>query len=275
MARTYVFRLTSEGVRELEAQFKTAGDAGERMFENLKSRVPGLGSVLEQQNRRLDETRRRLEDGAQSSNVFTGSLERSGESIGRLIGRYASWAIIIGTVTRAWREAAENNTEIARANAELQRSWQEMASSASTALTPLVGLTADILSNVAGIFKEVNDRDWAGAWRKFQEGVSVDNPQVRELLAQQRTTRSSGVTIPISPPPGTFPDSITVTPAQRSGLADIMAGDPVLAEGFQVQAGWLDAFSKTRAEAQAWKDKMVQAGRDAANASTVAARQRR
>lgn len=195
MARTYVFRLTSEGVRELEAQFKSAGDAGERLFENLKTKVPGLGGVLDQQNRKVDETRRRLEEAAQSSNAFTGALDRTGQSIGSLIGRYTRWAVIITAVTRGIRSAAESNDELAQATDDLSQSWNRMWANAAPLITPVVDLTADVLENVNEIFDALSKKDWRGAWQKFAEATSVEaTPELTERMRQIGVIPEAGVT---------------------------------------------------------------------------------
>src|SRR5262245_43266395 len=120
MARTYVFRLTAEGVRELESEFRSLGDVGDRAFDSMQRKIPGLGGALDDANRKLDEFRRRMSDQSLAS-------ERVNAGLGSLIARYTTWAVIIGTATRAMREAAETNDDAAQAVHDLNEAWKEFS----------------------------------------------------------------------------------------------------------------------------------------------------
>jgi len=101
MARSYTFRLTAEGVRELEAQFKAAGAAGDKLFTELQAKVPGLGGVLETQNKKLDETRKRLEDAGKGADGFGTAITGATRILGAFgVALEAGHFLLAGSFTR-------------------------------------------------------------------------------------------------------------------------------------------------------------------------------
>lgn len=108
MARQYTFRLTAEGVRELEAQFKAAGSAGEKLFTDLQNKVPGLGGVLDTQNKKLDEHRKRLEDAAKGAETFTKGLAVAQNVLGAF-----GIALSVGAVVNFGKELFKTTAAIA------------------------------------------------------------------------------------------------------------------------------------------------------------------
>lgn len=142
MARTYVFRLTAEGVRELERDFKSLGETGERAFADLAKRVPGLGGALSDANRRLDEHRERI------SNTET--------SIGRLIGRYTAWGAVIAGTRALIRTAVEHNNEAAASVDRISEQYERFAKAVAPAVATGLGLIATAAEKTGDAFARMN-----------------------------------------------------------------------------------------------------------------------
>lgn len=194
MGRTYVFRLTAEGVRELERDLKGLGETGERAFGEVEKRVPGLSGVLATANRNLDEHRKKLGETAAGAGTFTGALDRVNLSMASLIGRYVSWGAIIAVTTRALREGAEHNDEVARSLNKLNTAWEQVATSAAVALTPVVELTAQLLQTLVGIGREINNLpNGTGAASPYAGNLAVDNDAAIRFL-QDRLRNGAGLT---------------------------------------------------------------------------------
>src|SRR5262245_46339806 len=144
MPRTYVFRLTAEGVRELESEFRSLGDVGDRAFDSLQRKIPGLGGALDDANRKLDEVRRRMSDQSLAS-------ERVNAGPGAISGRYTTGAAVVGLGSRAMREAAEVNEDVANSLKQINAAWEDFALTISKPLAPVAaGLAqaADAINDI-------------------------------------------------------------------------------------------------------------------------------
>lgn len=194
------------------------------------------------------------------------AFTRTSASAATLLARYARWGIILGTLNRAMRTAAETNTDAARSMAALQRAWDAWAQNAATVLTPVLNVTARILSNVAAINQQLLEGNASGAWRTFSEATSVaPTPELTERM------RRIGV-IPSNAEPRTggipfmsamnIPDSIAVTPARTSALADLTAGDAMINAGLRSFTSTYDTGIQARLAAErAERGRLYQEGR--------------
>jgi len=150
MARTYVFRLTAEGVKELERDLKSMADNSGTSLDSLKAKFPGLSSVIEDANRKLDEHRRRQGD-------LPPSFDKSAQSLGTLIGRYATWVTIIATANRLAHTAAETSDEMSDALKRQEQAWNDLASAAAPPLTFVYNRLTDIAVAAGNVVKGVKD----------------------------------------------------------------------------------------------------------------------
>lgn len=147
---------------------------------------------------------------------------KGGPNIGALIGRYTAWTVIVATLTKAMAEASKTNDDAAKATAELNRAWNAWTEVAAIALSPVLEATGKLLTNIAGITKELTSGNARSAWRRFAEMTSVqitdpNDPRqsiARALGAQQ--PRTSGIPLASA---GNIPDSIAVTPSKLGAHA--------------------------------------------------------
>jgi len=112
------------------------------------------------------------------------STARLSDNVGLLIGRYASWAAIITTVTKLARTAAEHDEEAGNAIDRLSVSWVKLSEAAAPTLTFLVNRLTNVLDLLNAMPAALADVRRGMSQAEFL-GRDTANP----LLSQ----RSSGI----------------------------------------------------------------------------------
>jgi len=218
--------------------------------------------------------RNELRSFAAQSNTALASMDRAftrtSSSAATLLARYARWGIIVSTINRAMHTAAQTNTDAAKSLAALDRAWTDWSQNAATVLVPVLNVTAKILSNVAAINQQLLAGNAGGAWRAFAEATSVSpTPELTArmqrlgVIPQNAMPRTGGIPFASA---GNIPDSVAVTPMQRSALGDIMAGDDAINAGLRdFTAGYDPGVKAQIAEQTAIRNQSHQNRLDAAN----------
>lgn len=102
MASAYQFRMTAEGVQQLEQQLRALGPAGEEALQKLKTAAPQLADALDKARQRVDEAKGaidKLSSGSSSADAALGVL--SGKVKGELSSAFEGLVAKTGTVGEA------------------------------------------------------------------------------------------------------------------------------------------------------------------------------
>jgi hypothetical protein len=215
MARTYVFRLTAEGVKELERDLKSMADNSGTSLDSLKAKFPGLSSVIDDANRKLDAHRQKQGESAAGAGLLGGSLDKVNLSMSALIGRYATWTAAIVTANRLMHTAAEHSDELKTALARQEEQWNRLAVASEPFFTRLAAGAADALEWL----NKLHDKQVAIA-----TGSDISRTTVPswlhgvvnwEEVARMQKPRTGGIPFMSA---SNIADSIDVTPALKSDL---------------------------------------------------------
>jgi hypothetical protein len=135
-AKTYTFRLTSEGVTELENDLKALGPAGQQAFDAIAQRVPGLGESFQQAQAQAEATRKKLEDlgndGGESLGSLGGAADLAKEALGAL-GITLSASAGIDYADQVFQQEAALNAQAAAAgvSTDALQAWRQVITNAT------------------------------------------------------------------------------------------------------------------------------------------------
>src|SRR5262245_15830739 len=251
MARTYVFRLTAEGIRELEEDFRKLGDTGARAFDELKNRVPGLGGAYDDAKRRADEHRRSLES------LATGA-DKVVARFGAMIGLSTSWGAALAAINRLGAEAAKQNEETAASVDRLSQAYTDLARNAGPAFTAY----NDFL---AGTIDRLNDVFAAG--QKAAQYLGLASPPSDEPALARRVQGGGWMPGAAGFPEAGVTDLTEQRRAQEKLLSDALKYGEELAKADRERVAARieaesDAFDKQLAEALAYGEELEKLDRD-------------
>jgi len=115
MPRTYTFRLTAEGVEQLQKQLNDLGPQGEAAFQRIAAAAPGMANAVEQAQARASRAQQRLVDETRTQYA---SLQ---SSINPYIAAQQRLADARGVVTAAQKLGIASDTDAAQTMAALEQ----------------------------------------------------------------------------------------------------------------------------------------------------------
>lgn len=101
MAKTLTFRLTAEGIKELERDLNALGANGQRIFDGLKQAAPGFADGLRKAEDQIGKTRSKLTALAKETSVTGKAFGAAGAEMERFAGSFADRLGPVAGVLRA------------------------------------------------------------------------------------------------------------------------------------------------------------------------------